>query len=201
MQQPGLRFLTLTIINQKDLGKAINDFYEAFTRFKRRKYFKENIKGGLGSIEIKKGKDDQWNVHGHFLIDSKYLDMKSHKKTGKDSKLVQEWKKCSRGSGVLFLRKVEAHQGSLNYILKYITKALDNLIPEEKATFLKATFKRRLIFTFGSFYKIKRPKKKKNLQYINPFSEEYQQFYNPKKKKRRAKNVLDYEKEVLLYDE
>ncbi|MEK6951754.1 MAG: hypothetical protein AABX29_01950, partial [Nanoarchaeota archaeon] len=76
------------------------------------------------------------------------------------------------------------------------TKGLENLTPEEKAEFFKATFGKRLIFTFGSFYKIKRPKKKKRLQYINPFSEEYQMFYG-NKKKRRPKNILDYEKEMM----
>ncbi len=185
MQQRGLRFLTLTLVNQKNLKKGINLFYKSFTKFKRRKYFKDRIMGGLGTIEAKKGEDKLWNIHGHFLIDSKYLDMKSHKRTGKDSLLVREWTKSTRGSSILFLKNVRDYQGSLNYILKYLVKGIENLTPKQKAEFFKITYKRRLIFTFGNFYGIRRPVKPKRYQWISPFSEEYESYLDSDKPKRK----------------
>jgi len=194
MQGKGLRFLTLTIKNVKNLSKGIDKFYDSFTKFKRRKYFKDNIFGGLGTLDIKKGNDGLWNLHGHFIINSKYLDMKSHKKTGKDSKLVSEWNHCTKGSGILYLEKVKGYEGSLGYVLKYLVKGILDLSPKEKAIFFKKTYKRRLLFTFGEFYGIKRPKIKSNLQYIKPGSEEYNLFYGSNENK--PLNVSDYEKEV-----
>jgi plasmid rolling circle replication initiator protein Rep len=152
----GLRLLTLTIKNQENLEGGITKLYSSFTQLKRRDYCKHNLSGGLGVIEIKKGKDGLWNHHIHFIIDSSYLDMKSHKKTGKDAKLVQEWKECTGDSGILDIKRITYHKGALNYVLKYLTKGIDDLTNEEKALFFKLTFKRRLLFTFGKeFYGIK----------------------------------------------
>ena len=177
----GLRFLTLTIKNQRNLNKNITELYKAFTKLKRRNYFKERVKGGLGTIDVKKGKNGLWNLHIHFIINSKYLDMKSHKKTGKDSKLVKEWKICTNGSGVLYIERVRNHGGALGYILKYLTKGLKELSYKTKAIFFKATFGRRLLFTFGEFYKLKKQQKERVrcpechglYQYIAENSEEY----------------------------
>lgn len=177
----GLRLLTLTIKNQEGLENGINKLYDSFNKLKRRDYCKSKIKGGLGVIEVKKGEDRLWNHHIHFIIDSKFLDMKSHKKTGKDAMLVQEWKKCTGDSGILNIQKITHHSGALNYVLKYLTKGLNDLTNEEKALFFKATFKRRLLFTFGKkeFYGIKLIKEKHlcpncrcSFNYVSPLSEE-----------------------------
>lgn len=177
----GLRFLTLTIINQENLEEGINYLYKSFYKFNRRSYLKERIFGGLGVIDIKKGNDGLWNLHAHFIIDSRYLDVKSHKKTGRDSKLVQEWKHCTKGSGVLYIERIRNHKGALNYVLKYLTKGISDLSVEEKASFFKQIFGRRLLFTFGQFYKIKEIKVKftcndcgECYQYISVGTEEYE---------------------------
>jgi len=193
----GLRFMTLTIKNEKDMIYGINKFYDSLTKLKRRSYFKEKVNGGIGTLEIKKGNDNLWNIHGHFIIDSLYLDMKSHlKKKGSDSKLVQEWKHCTEDSGILDVRKIRGHEGALGYVLKYLTKGIYDLSVEEKVEFFKLTYKRRLIFTFGDFYKIKRPKKKSKLQYIFPWSEEYEAYYMPKIQKNNLPTLDDYEREM-----
>lgn len=181
----GLRLLTLTIKNQKNLTKGIDKIYKAFTKFKRRKYIneiitkkekKKRIRGGIGSFHIKKGIGDKtsYNHHIHLIIDSSYLDMKSHKKTGEDAKLVREWKSCTGEGGVLDIRKIKDHKGSLYYILNYLSQGFEGFTPKEKAIFFKATSGRRLIFTFGSFYGIKKPAKSKRYQYLPPGSEEYE---------------------------
>jgi len=197
----GLRLLTFTIKNQKDLVGGIDKLYDSFGKFKRRKYFneiitkkgvkKKRIRGGVGSFHIKKGKKDntKFNHHIHMLIDSSYLDMKSHKNTGEDSKLVKEWKACTGDSGILDVRKIKDRQEALNYVLHYITKGLEVFTPKEKAIFFKATSGRRLLFTFGDFYGVKKPKKKSDnkLQYIKPESEEWNMYHGLPIEKERPK--------------
>jgi hypothetical protein len=182
----GLRFLTLTISNVKDVIEGINKLYHAFKKLRRRDYWKHRVLGGIGAIDMKKDKNGFWNIHIHALIFSRYLDMKSHKKTGKDSKLVQEWKRCTGGDSILDIKRVKSHEGSLYYILKYLAKGITDLSYEQKAQFFKLTFRRRLLFTFGKkkdkiFYGVKIIKETtfyKNCncpyQYISPLSEEYE---------------------------
>jgi hypothetical protein len=177
----GLRFLTLTIENQKALSEGITKLNDSFIRLNRRTYFKNRVSAGIGVIDIKRGKDGLWNLHIHFLIDSKYLDVKSHKQTGEDAKLVQEWKHSTNGSGILYIERVRGYEGSLGYVLKYLTKGIADLSIEEKASFFKQIFGRRLLFTFGEFYKIKEHKEqffceKCGLfyQYIGMGTEEYE---------------------------
>jgi plasmid rolling circle replication initiator protein Rep len=192
----GLRHLILTIKNQKDMAEGIDKLYNYFRKFRRSKYANEKIKGekrlrgGLGIIQITRGKDGLYHVHLHFIIDSAFLDMKSHKKKGGDPKLVREWKRCTGGDGILQVKRVRGYEGALNYVLRYIAGEFEGLSSEDVALFYKATFGRRLLFTFGSFYKIKRPKKTKKFQYILPYSEEYAAYYNSKTRK-HSKNILE----------
>jgi hypothetical protein len=79
-------------------------------------------------------------------------------------------------------------------VLTYITKELDDLSPKDMALFFRATFGRRLLFTFGEFYGIKKPKLPKKYQYVKPGSEEHNQFYSSKNN--RPPDLLDYNKEV-----
>jgi hypothetical protein len=190
----GLRHLILTIKNQENIEEGIDKLYLYFRRFRRSKYANEKIKdqkrlmGGLGVMHIKKGKDGLYNIHFHFIIESAFLDMKSHKKKGKDSKLVQEWKKCTGGDGILQVKRVRDYGKSLNYVLKYITREFEELNSEEIALFFKATFGRRLLFTFGNFYGIKIPKEKSKFKYIMPNTEEYNLYYEMKNNPKKPKN-------------
>jgi len=157
----GMRFLTLTLKNLPDLEKAIDKLNDSLTKLKRRGYWKKRVNGALGVIEVKKGQDFLWNVHAHFILDSSYLDMKSHKKTGEDSELVKEWRICTGDSGILDIRRVKGYEGALGYVLKYLTKGIIDLSAEEKAVFFKCTFKRRLLFTLGEFYNLPKQLKEK----------------------------------------
>ncbi len=194
----GLRHLILTIKNEKDIAVGINKLYAYFKKFRRSKYANEKIndeirlKGGLGVIQVTKGEDGLFHVHFHFIIDSSYLDMKSHKKKGGDSRLVQEWKKCTGGDGILQVKRVRGYEGALNYVLRYVVGEFEEMSSRDVALFFQATFKRRLLFTFGSFYKIKRPKKIKKFQYVLPNSEEYEKFYASVKTKVDPQRVMGF---------
>ena len=181
----GLRFLTLTISNIKNVIEGVDKLYYAFKKLRRRDYWKARVLGGIGAIDMKKDGKGLWNIHIHALIFSRYLDMKSHKKKGGNSKLVQEWKQCTGGDAILDIKRVNSHEGSLYYILKYLAKGITDLSYEQKAQFFKLTFRRRLLFTFGKkkdkiFYGVKIIKEKTlcencncPYQYVSPFSKEY----------------------------
>ncbi|MEK6910529.1 MAG: protein rep [Nanoarchaeota archaeon] len=198
----GLKFLTLTIVNQSDMIKAIDELFESITRFKRDKYVKEHIYGGLGCIEVKVGNDGLWNVHAHFIIDSRYLDMRSHNKTGQDTKLVEVWKRCSKGSYIVDIRPVKGREGALRYVLKYLTKGIIDLTDKQKAEFFEKTFGRRLLFTFGDFYDIPKITKEKRVckdcggryMYIYEGSEEYDMIFGVGRYKREPppKDLNDF---------
>ena len=147
----GLRFLTLTIKNTKNLEEGINDIQKFFRMFQRRKYILVNVHGGLGVIEAKRGKDRLWNVHVHCVIESKYL---AREFNGEDPKLVKEWKSITKTSSVLDIRLVKDSDIALKYILKYVSKGLKDHSSEDIAEFYKATYGKRLLITFGSFRKI-----------------------------------------------
>ncbi len=190
----GLRFITLTIKNQKSLREAKKKIYRDYKRLRNRVYWKEKVKGGVAGFHAKRGKDGLWNAHFHLIVDSGYLDMKSHKKTKEDSKLVQEWKHCTGGDGILDIRRVRSHEGALKYILNYVAGCAFELSDEDKAEFFKTTFHERLFFAFGKkeegIYGIKSAKKRRvcpdcgcAYQYVFPLSEEYdfaQAYFNSK---------------------
>lgn len=161
----GLRFLTLTIPNQEDIHKGITLLYEGITRLRRRSYFKKNVNAGLGAIEMKIGFDNKWNIHAHLIIESNFLDMKSHLQgKNRDARFVQEWKKASQSQGVCYIELLNTTEykysveGALNYTLDYLSKGQAHLNNIEKAVFLRFSKGRRLVFSFGKFYKLKKIK-------------------------------------------
>ncbi len=199
----GLRFLTLTIKNVKDVVEGVDKLYDSFKRLRRRDYWKDRVLGGIGAIDIKKAEDGLWNIHIHAIIFSRYLDMKSHKKKGGDSKLVQEWRKSTGGDSILDIKRVKSHEGALYYTLKYLAKGISDLSLKEKVDFFKLTFRRRLLFTFGRkkdkiFYGVKIIKVPIlcgdchcPFQYVSPHSEEYESVEGYFNEKPPDPNLLD----------
>ena len=147
----GLRLVTLTQRSKDSLLDGIISLHKYLKKLKERKYFKNFIFGGIGVIEVTKS-NNKWHVHMHLIVDSRYLDMKH--KPGEDSKFVKEWKKVTGGDCIVYVNRVYSHKGALNYVLKYITKTNSNLTLEDTSIYFKETFRKRLVFTFGSLYNI-----------------------------------------------
>lgn len=74
-----LRFLTISPQNYDDVFQGISHIQRSFTKFLRREYVSERIKGGIYVIEAKdlndKGVSNGWNVHIHALVLSRRLDV------------------------------------------------------------------------------------------------------------------------------
>ena len=89
-----------------------------------------------------------------LIINSNYLERQYKYQ---DPKLVQEWIKSTKGLGTgagLNIKRIRDYKGGLNYVLKYITKTINNISPKDLAVFYKTTKNRRFLFTFGTMYKI-----------------------------------------------
>lgn len=145
----GIKFLTLTIPNQKDLPTMARFILKAFRRLRQRSYWKNCVLGGLFVLEIT-GTPGNWHVHIHAAIHSTYMDY---------GKLLRIWKSVSKGSGVWITRIPES--AVVGYLTKYLTKpGTADSLTQETSDALKGF---RLFQPFGSFYAI-------NLTYKKPES-------------------------------
>jgi hypothetical protein len=83
--------------------------------------------------------------------------------SNKDSKLVSLWKQSSGREVNMHISKQDSVGFTLNYMLKYISANKDDFAtPQNMARYIVATRKRKLINTFGMFFKqkiIKEPTK------------------------------------------
>lgn len=74
----------------------------------------------------------------------------------KDSQIVYLWKKSSDRDVNFHITRQSSSSFTLNYMLKYISANKDDFdTPEDIAVYIKSTYKRRLINTFGMFYRLK----------------------------------------------
>ena len=77
----------------------------------------------------------------------------------KDSKIVSLYKKASGQESNAFIEKMQGASTALNYLLKYISTTSDVFTDvKDIAIYIKTTHKKKLVTTFGLFFKIKYPK-------------------------------------------
>ena len=124
-----LRFITLTLRNQKDLRDGMDKIIKSFGKLRRRKKMAESFKGGLVGYEAHHGKDGLWNIHCHALYQGEYIDQ---------AKLSETWKEITGDSEVVWVssvlgkdykcqyrnKRISAQQSALDYILKYVVKGV-----------------------------------------------------------------------------
>lgn len=123
-----LRFLTLTLRNQKKLRGGLERIIESFKKLRLKK-MPECFKGGLVGYEAHLGQDGLWNIHCHALYHGKYIDQ---------AELSETWKKITGDSEVVWVssvlgrgykckyrdKRISAQQSALDYILKYVVKGV-----------------------------------------------------------------------------
>ena len=123
-----LRFLTLTLRNQKKLRGGLERIIESFKKLRLKK-MPECFKGGLVGYEAHLGHDGLWNIHCHALYHGKYIDQ---------AELSETWKKITGDSEVVWVssvlgrgykckyrdKRISAQQSALDYILKYVVKGV-----------------------------------------------------------------------------
>jgi hypothetical protein len=116
------RFMTLTLKGTYKLTKANKNkmdtvCQELFRELRNSGYsFSKYIK----ALEISKKDNNRYSFHYHVIYDGSFIPQ---------SVLSDKWKKHSKGSFVVDIRKVYNRKHALFYISKYIAKAVDYDIP------------------------------------------------------------------------
>ncbi len=119
----------------------------------RRKFFKENFAGGLGSFEItvSKRKGKNWHIHAHLTV---FRVGFWGKETGKLDELKRLWAECSPDAENLYLGVIDGIGRGLSETIKYGMKPADieNLNGDQMKQLLKLKGK-NMTFPFGDFKK------------------------------------------------
>lgn len=112
-----LRFVTLTEKHVPEpLKNQLKDLREDFAKLRRSKLWKENVRGGISSVEVKLGDDGLWHVHLHLILEGNYIDQEE---------LSTAWFNATGDSHIVDIREVTNLDKASHYITKYITKPVD----------------------------------------------------------------------------
>jgi hypothetical protein len=145
-----LCFLTLTMKNAATYEAAILKMKKAFSKFKRKKIFKEHIKGFFGGFECPfNPKSKDFNIHLHLIV--------LRGKFWSQAEISKAWQEVTGDSFVVDIREVkDVHEG-VKELCKYVVKPLDLLkMPDNKfrevVELKKGT---RMFVSGGCFYGVK----------------------------------------------
>jgi hypothetical protein len=144
-----LCFLTLTIKNTPTLEAGLAKMKKCFAQFKRKKAFKEHIKGYFGGFENPyKTRQKGFNVHLHLLV--------LRGKFWNQSDISDAWREVTGDSFVVDIREADVYKG-VRELCKYVVKPADLLtMPDEQfrevVEMKKGT---RMFISGGCFYNVK----------------------------------------------
>lgn len=106
----GIKFLTLTIPNQKDLKNATVQILKSFRRLRQRRFWLNKVNGGAWIIEVT-GQPGKWHVHLHCLLEARYIP---------HSLLAKRWASVSPGR-IVYIQKIP-RSAVIRYVTKYVSK-------------------------------------------------------------------------------
>jgi hypothetical protein len=145
-----LRFITLTLTpDDRSLSERLDFLLQSFTRLRHQARWTRAVLGGAYFVEITRGDAGQhWHVHLHCLVVGSFLPQ---------ADLVEMWRKASKGSYIVDIRKVADNRRGVEYLAKYATKAVSHDVVIDPAALTEAVRSlvgRRVLGTFGSWRKI-----------------------------------------------
>lgn len=111
----GAKFLTLTLRHTDDsLSDQIDRLYDAFKDLRRRKYIKDNVRGGVWFFQVKWIEESQqWHPHLHCALDAEYMPHKV---------LKQLWHSVTGDSDIVDIRAIRNPQKAAEYIARYAAR-------------------------------------------------------------------------------
>lgn len=147
---PGrLCFMTLTTTNAPTLEGGLSRLKKAFTNFKRKKAFKEHIKGYFGSYEYTYNpKTNDFHVHLHLIV--------LRGKFWNQSDISDAWHEVTGDSFIVDIRQVRDLHKGVKELCKYIVKPLDlRTMPDESfREVVKMKKGTRMFISGGCFYNV-----------------------------------------------
>lgn len=70
---PLMLTLTLPHTRECDPAERLDSLKIALKKFRRQKWFKDRVAGGIGAIEVSGGLANGWHIHAHLLLDCQWL--------------------------------------------------------------------------------------------------------------------------------
>lgn len=159
-----LKFLTLTLKHSDaPLSQQVTNLYQYFQKFRKLKFLKDNVKGGVWFFQIKKSETSgQWHPHLHCLVEANYMDRE---------RLSRLWQRTTLGSMVIDIRKAGDTARIAEYVGRYSARpsTLAELSVRDRVEVVASLHGRRLVGTWGTARDInmKMEKPKDADQWIN----------------------------------
>lgn len=145
-----LCLLTLTTKNTPTEEEGLRSLKKSFTKFKRKKVWREHIKGYFGEFEFTfNSKTNDFHVHLHLIV--------LRGKFWNQSDISDAWREVTGDSFIVDIREVkDAHKG-VKELCKYVVKPLDlSAMPDEKLREVLMMKKgTRMFVSGGCFYGVK----------------------------------------------
>lgn len=172
-----LRLMTLTVenipISSTDfVRRQCNKILRYFDLMRKRKYYRNVIRGGIRSLELVCKDGQTWNLHLHILFEGSYIpvccqDMKDsnnaygisymEKEVCPNCKKIlclrRDWIHYTKTSPVVDIKKAFCIRGGLKYVMKYLGKPAT--VGDYKDAYNLIMKGRRLVQPFGTWYDMK----------------------------------------------
>jgi Replication protein len=157
-------FVTLTMRNVQQAQGCFKDLGKAFSRFRKTKFWKHTVKGGMSSMEVT-NRGNGWHPHLHCLLDCCWLSMDTpqpqrgdpqhvvaYKCNQAQKELSVRWGQCiGQSTAVVYVKRTTIEV--LPEVLKYSIKPGDlEKMQGNPGDVIRAMERTRMIRTFGSLY-------------------------------------------------
>ena len=144
-KHPHPKLLTLTLKGSDEkLDIQIIRLYACFREFRRRKFWKALVRGGIWFFQIKKSaKSGLWHPHLHILLDSEFLPHALLKST---------WHDVTGDSDIVDIRVIHKPEVAAKYVSRYSARPanLADYNRRDSLELVRALHGRRLCGKFGS---------------------------------------------------
>jgi hypothetical protein len=145
-----LCLLTLTIKNTPTYDGGLSKLKKDFAKFKRKKEFKQHIKGYFGAFECTcNSKTGDFHVHLHLIV--------LRGKFWNQSDISDTWREVTGDSFIVDIREIKDVHKGVKEVCKYIVKSTDLMkMPDEKfREVVKMKKGTRMFISGGCFYNVK----------------------------------------------
>jgi len=143
------KFLTVTLKHSDaPLAHQVTSLYKYFRNFRKTKYFRNSVPGGIWFFQIKRSKNTgQWHPHIHCVIEGNYMPQK---------KLSRMWRDITFGSTIVDIRPVRNLEKGAAEVARYASTPADlkSNSPDDYVEMFQSLHGRRSCGTWGTAKKV-----------------------------------------------
>jgi len=166
-----VRLITLTLApRDTPLKDQVKELRDAWSKLRRRKEFKNKLKGGVAVVEVThNASTDKWHPHLHIVYEGIYI---------KHSILKAKWLEITKDSSIVDIRMIPSRMQAVNYLAKYVSKtaSLPKSAKHRIAEWVQATAALREYATFGGMHakieqEVKESRELQHVMFLNQLAE------------------------------